>query len=711
MHLSCREGDRGRIETVDSFSPFLWVRDASSFSRDAKVEVKALAGTGDFRAELSFSSRGDYEKFLMQNRGNLSIDSLRSMESQYLLQSRKRLFGDLVFADLRRCQCDIETASSREGRFSDPRRAGDRILAIGLQFDGRTEVLELEEDSDAAEKDLLERFTRRIQEEDPDTLEGHNIFRFDLDYLRVRSRKVGLPCAWGRFGKEASFRNSRLKVAERWIDFPRCDLPGRTVCDTYLMVLLYDITGRELAGYGLKEVALHMGITPKGGEGRTYIPGDQIQGVFHEDRGRFREYLLDDLRETQGVADMLLPTYFAQATSFPMTLQELTLRGASGKIDLLFLEEYFHAKQALPSGGEVSGYVGGFSKSYVEGVYQKILHFDVASLYPSLLLMLGRNPKNDSLGVFIPLLQQLREYRLKYKTLAREEKSSSLRREYFARQAAFKIIINSFYGYLGFPNARFGDPELAAEVTARGREILQSLVQEFSKMGCTILEADTDGIYLSSEEYFDEPARLLEKTQSILPEGIDLEFAGSYQSMFCYKAKNYALYDGEEIMIRGSALRSRGMEPFLKKLTDQLIGFLLGVEDTSPLETLETLRERIEKCQVEINEIAKSENLSQSPEKYLKALNGEKRKPRRASLEAALKMNPVPKMGDRVTYYIAAREKGMTADWQRAHPVGNYDPERAPYDPLYYTKKLDEWRKRYEDFLDGAKSAEQGELF
>jgi len=37
-----------------------------------------------------------------------------------------------------------------------------------------------------------------------------------------------------------------------------------------------------------------------------------------------------------------------------------------------------------------------------------VLHFDVASLYPSLLLAIGRNPRNDTLGVFIPMLRRLR---------------------------------------------------------------------------------------------------------------------------------------------------------------------------------------------------------------------------------------------------------------------------------------------------------------
>ena len=36
--------------------------------------------------------------------------------------------------------------------------------------------------------------------------------------------------------------------------------------DTYLLVQLYDITVREMTGYGLKDVAVHFGITPESGE-------------------------------------------------------------------------------------------------------------------------------------------------------------------------------------------------------------------------------------------------------------------------------------------------------------------------------------------------------------------------------------------------------------------------------------------------------------
>ncbi len=550
--------------------------------------------------------------------------------------------------------------------------------------------------TDAAEKKLLEEGNAALAQADPDVIEGHNIFRFDFDYLRLRCRLHKVPCAWGRHGQRASFQNSRLKVAERWIDFPRCDLPGRAVVDTYLLAHLYDITARELTSFGLKAVAAYFGLG--GGAGRTLIEGDRIAEVFGADRARFCAYLEDDLRETQGLADLLLPTYFEQARAFPILLQDAVLRGTTAKIDLLFLEEYYHARQACPLPPEMAPFEGGFTRSFREGVFRHVLHSDVASLYPSLLLQMQRNPRNDTLGVFVPLLRSLRDYRLKCKELARRAPSEGERAEAQARQAAFKILINSFYGYLGFAGARFGDSELAAEVTRRGRELLQALIAEFERQGCAILEADTDGIYLSSDAWFSRPEALLEKAAAILPPGIELEYDGRYEAMFCYKAKNYALLDGAKIILRGSALRSRGIEPYLQRLMDQLIRFLLGASPDSPLPLAEDTRRRIATRAMPVAELAKSETLGQNPEIYERFV-AEGGKPRRAAAEVALQLTPRPRMGERLSYYITPKSKGRTNDWQRARPVSLFDAASAPYDSDYYNGKLDDWLERYGPFL------------
>jgi DNA polymerase elongation subunit (family B) len=675
----------------------------------AGITIETLKGEAMFERLAHAETLAGYDAFLKTAKLSGGVDAVRPLENQYLIQQRARLYRELSFGQVRRCQLDIETASA-DGSFSDAGRPEDRVLAVGLRCGGKNRLLLLEAATDEAEKKLLIEFNAALAELDPDVIEGHNIFKFDLDYLRQRAKRHKVPCAWGRFGQKASFRTSRLKVAERWIDFPRCDLPGRTVVDTYLLVQLYDITTRELTAYGLKDVAVYFGITDEDRDERTYLDGGKIAETFWADRARFCAYLEDDLRETQGLSDLLLPTYFEQTRTFPILLQEATLRGTTAKIDLLFLEEYYHARQAVPVPLEVAPFDGGFTKSYQEGVFKHVLHFDVASLYPSLLLSIARNPRHDSLGVFIPLLKSLREYRLKFKLLARTAATADERAEAQARQASFKILINSFYGYLGFSGARFGDGELAAEVTRRGRELLQALIEEFSRQGCTILEADTDGIYLASEKDFAAPEKLLARVAPTLPPGIELEYDGSYTAMFCYKAKNYALYDGKKMTLRGSALRSRGIEPFLKKLSRQLLRYLVGASEESPLALLGELRVQLEARALPVTEVAKSESLSMNPDAYERFI-AEGGKPRRASAEAALKMNPRPRMGERIAYFIAPKQKGQTSDWQRAQPVERFNPATAPYDAGYYTDKLDDWTERYGKFI-GVKppGGVQGEL-
>ncbi len=685
----------GREERTEIFKPFAWL--AAETPHDG-VSFERLKGEGIFSWLAHAESLTTFEVFFKAVREGVAIDVLKPYESQWLLQHRARLYAGLKFADLRRCQLDIETGAAEAGAFSDARNAGDRVLAIGLQCGPRRELLTLGEETDAGEKRLLLAFNDLLRELDPDVVEGHNVFKFDLDFLRTRSRRLKVPCAWGRFGLPAEFRNSRMKVAERWIDFARCDMPGRAVIDTYLLIQLYDITAREMTAYGLKDAAVYFGLTPESGEGRTYIDGAEIQHAFRQNREEFLAYLADDLRETRGLADVLLPTYFEQARAFPLLLQEAALRGTAGKVDLLFLEEYYHARASCPAPIEIAPFEGGFTRSFQEGVFKHVLHFDVASLYPSLLLQMGRNPASDTLGVFIPMLRRLREYRLKYKQLARTAPSAAERDEAQARQATFKILINSFYGYLGFSGARFGDGELAAEVTRRGRELLQALIEEFQQHGCTILEADTDGIYLSTDNYFAKPEELLALVGRILSTGIELEYDGTYDAMFCYKAKNYALAAGGVITLRGSALRSRGIEPFLKRLGDQLIAYLLGVSRVSPVAEIERLRRSIAAREQPVADLAKAETLSQNPEAYqLWAAGGGK--PRRAAAEVALQMNPRPRMGERVSYYIGLKAKGQTSDWQRARPLAAHDAAAAPYDPVYYLGKIDDWLERYGRFL------------
>lgn len=708
IHVCHADSSGARRCSSVEFNPFLWTSGAAECSY-AHVFAQSAPPEGGPRAPLDavmrFSSPADMEKYFKGRDKRLPVERISSVENQYLLANSLRMFSGLKFGEIRRVQLDIEVHSV-EG-FPQASRPSDRIIAVGISGFGGGKILEISEMTDSAEKKLLADLQREILSRDPDLIEGHNIFKFDLPYIAERSKRMGVPMDWGRFGAGVQFRKSRLKIAERTFAYTRCDIPGRTVVDTLILVQLYDITAREMPSYTLKESAIHFGISTR--QSRIYIGGDEIKDVFVSDRKRFRAYLSDDLRETAALADNLLPTYVAQVQNFPLTLQECILRGSGMKVESLFLEKYFAAGAALPLPQETEFFEGALSASYEEGVFKNVLHYDVASLYPSLMLVIGKCPRNDYLQVFLRELRQLREYRLHYKNLAKSATDESERREFDARQKSFKILINSFYGYLGLSTAIFGDTSLADEVTARGRDLLVKLMDAFVSEGCSILEADTDGIYLTSPDYYENPEALLEKVIHVLPEGVDLDYDGKYAAMFCYKAKNYALMELDGgIILRGSSFRNRAAEPFLRLLTRMFVEDKLRGEDTSIYAQIEDLRAEISSGKFDVQKLAKSEYISKSPAQYESEI-ASSGKGRRAAMEAALLMSPRPEAGDKVSYYICLSQNSKKLpDWKKARPVDLYDPLSAPYDASYYLKKIDDWRER---FLPQPETPVQTELF
>ncbi len=710
----CRmSADGSRYELKTAFEPFVWTSSAADTDSLESLSER-LEGPKNAPLDmlLRFPSRKAYDDFAKQRDKNLPFMRIPSLENQFLLSRRLRMFSGVRYCDLRILSLDIETHSA-DGSFSNPSKREDRILAFGLRQGGESHILELDDYNDESERQLILKFRNLLLELDPDIIVGHNIFQFDLNYISRRASILGVKLDIGRFGAAPSFRKTRIKIAERTFEYQRCDIPGRTVADTLILAQLYDISQREMPSYSLKECALFFDISSR--KERTYITGSDIKDVFKSDRKRFRAYLSDDLRETEALAAIFLPTYIAQIQNIPMTLQECMLRGTGAKVEYLFLERYLARKARLPDIPPSRVFGGALSASYEVGVFRHVLHYDVASLYPSIMIYLGKCPKNDYLKVFIEILRGLREERLKYKLLAKTSPNPDDRLEYSARQNSFKILINSFYGYLGLSTARFGDCDLAEEITATGREILNALMGRFRDLGCRILEADTDGIYISAPEYFDDPHKLLDKVSDILPAGIELDFDGKYPSMLCYKAKNYALVEDGKMRLKGSALRSRAMEPYLKDISNEILKIELGLSKEDLSKKLLDEKRRIESGEYPVERLAKSEYISLSPSAYeaeiLRAGKG-----RRAAMEAACLMNPRPKSGDRVFYYIAKSSDGKKQpDWKRARPLEGCDLKSNPYDPDYYVGKLRDICERFSEVVPDLQfpdsSPKQGELF
>src|SRR5262249_59968533 len=65
--------------------------------------------------------------------------------------------------------------------------------------------------------------------------------------------------------------------------------------------------------------------------------------------------------------------------------------------------------------------------------------------------------------------------------------------------------------------------------------------------------------------------------ERVLPPGIQLELDGRYAAMLSYKMKNYVLLDTRgKLFIKGSGLRSRGIELFQRLWMEQMFRLLLS---------------------------------------------------------------------------------------------------------------------------------------
>ncbi|MBI3002924.1 MAG: DNA polymerase II [candidate division NC10 bacterium] len=706
--ICCYLREGGRLVTRRApFSPFLLLASTDLLKGYAgAADVEALAG----EAPLRYLARVPGWAEALRLRAHLQKGSGKTAAApdapfrffndpvhQHLLLSGQTHFLGLAFEDLRRLQLDIETYCAPGFEFPNPERETDRITAIALRDStGWERVLSGREWDEAS---MLREVSRELQARDPDILEGHNLFRFDLPYLEARARRHAVPLAWGRDGGALAGHPSRLQVAERTITYTKYEIAGRHVVDTWMLANFYDVAARELEGYGLKEVARHFGLTSPD---RVTIPAHRASWYFDHDPETLCRYALDDVRETEALAALLSRSYLVQAQIFPYSYQNVVLRGTATKIDALLLREYLRQRQAIPLPGPAQPFAGGYTAVKYVGVARSVLHCDVASLYPSLMLKDGLFPRSDTLGVFPVLLTDLRAFRLEAKAAARAAPTERERQGIEALQATFKVLINSFYGYLGFALGHFNDFDQAKRVAAAGRALIRQIVAWLERRGCQVIEVDTDGLYFMPPPTVGEAEAeaLVEELIRTLPAGITLEFDGRYPAMFSYKMKNYALLDeADRLIIRGSGLRSRGLELFQRRWMEEMFRLALTGEREKVPALLERYREAFRRHEFDVEMFMKTETLQESLESYREKVRQKKRNPA-AAYELALKAERPYQPGDQISYYVTGRgrkvkvhEHGkLAAEWDPAHPDENVE---------YYIGKLEELHAKFLPFLQG----------
>jgi len=709
MEIFYRESSHLRREK-ELFRPFILLETPALIEPAwGTVEEIPLAGEGKYRVLALFEHWKLREKILNNLKKKTGFTSGSpgapflfpgDPVHQHLLLSGRTLFKGMAFNDLLRLQVDIETYCPDEYEFSNALRVSDRITFIALSDNRGFELALSGHEMD--EKAMLEKMITLINEKDPDIIEGHNIHKFDLSYISARARRYGVPLAIGRDGSLLSSHPSRLSIAERNITYQKFEVYGRHIVDTWILAQLYDISYRGLESYGLKDIARHFGVAA---EERTYLPPEKLSWYFENEPGLLGDYALDDVRETRSIAEILGYSYFVQTQIFPYSFQNCIVRGNATRIDSLFLRAYLKARRSIPGPSAGKEFEGGYADIFYQGVLQNVVHCDIQSLYPSIMLSFGISPSSDSLGVFTRLLGDLKDFRIKAKECMKRVDGVAERMYYDALQGTFKVLINSFYGYLGFSFGHFSDFEKAAEVTRRGREILAAMIERLKDLGFIIAELDTDGIYFSPRgEGWDEE-KILAELSRVIPEDITVEIDGSYRAMFSYKVKNYALLDYQGRMsIKGSGLKSRGLERFQRQFMEELFMLLLSGSSEKIPALLVEYREKFEHHQFPVRMFCKTETLQESPELYQMTVKAKKRNAS-AAYELALTSGKHFEAGDQVSYYVRGKGKKVRV-FDNCALAREWNPESPDENVEYYIDKLQGLYQKFSSFFSGGELSE-----
>lgn len=700
--------------------PFMWA------SREAALELNRSLPDGYFDAiELEGDNHYQWVIFFdeseklykgraeIYDRVDVQEETFKvSLVEQYLIQSGKTQFLGMQPEDVHRMQLDIEVYSSTES-FPNAEREGDEIIIIALSDNRGFERVLHTSHADVplpdhcveceSEEWLLMELVKTIHRQNPDVIEGHNIFGFDWEYIQDRAEMLGVHLGIGRNGQEPRSFTSKKKFAEREFEYQNFLIDGRSVIDTMFHAIDYDSYKRDLPGLGLKKIARHFGVAAPD---REYVEGRNISNVWDEDPARLLRYALDDVKETKEIGEILSNSTFYITQMLPKTYQQAHLAGTASTLESLFLREYARQRHSVPAPEEGKQKHGGYTDIFRRGVYDNLCYADVSSLYPSIMLNYDIQPERDTLELFQYFLQRLTDMRLDAKQQMNElPPGDPARQELDARQSAQKILINSAYGLCGFRFAKFNDFSEADRVATTGQGLLRRMIEIIEDKGGTPILTDTDGVLfeLPREMTDDEVNEFVAGVSEIMPAGINVDNDGRFDRVLSYRKKNYILKkpDGD-VKITGGSFKSRMIEPFGRAYVKEVALALLERDVQKAHDIHERYKEMIVQRDWHPDDFCKRATIKDSLDVYREKLRSNDNKNPQAQYELAIRLEEVYEQevypGDTVEYYIAGNKpQSRVTGYEDAKLRREWEP--GDENIHWYLKRLKDFSKKFKPFF------------
>lgn len=365
-----------------------------------------------------------------------------------------------------------------------------KIILIGLMNErGESFIIDCLERGEANGIRLLYEI---LDQKKPVFLAHFNGFNFDLPFIHKRGQDLGLSSKFWVSPRDTVFRTAQMfgkpvEYRSFWINH------GATaIIDLYHQALAWDYVNRKLTGFSLKEIPIQLGLRK---EKRLILSHHEMRRIVESgDLTELKEYLIYDLEDSKLLGDLLLPDIYYQKRLLPdWNLQSISTAGMGSKWNDILMKIYQQEKRSVRP-DEVCNYEGGLVVSKA-GLYQNVSKIDVASMYPSIMLMYHVHSRKDTSKYILGVLKYLKAERLRLKEIASRNPGTpegTLARQ---MQGALKVMINSSYGSLGTAGKEYNDYHAAALVTAYGRKILMEMMVALVEAGGAIITADTDGVF------------------------------------------------------------------------------------------------------------------------------------------------------------------------------------------------------------------------
>lgn len=427
-----------------------------------------LKGKQHYKWGKQFTSFDSYIRYRIGHK-NDDIYNIFDVKESLMVKDGFTYYKGMQANEVSILSIDIETTSLKY-------KQGDKVLLISNTFrkNGKIERKLFAYDEYDTQAEMVDAWCQYIQECNPSIICGHNFYSFDLPYLAKVAEDTGTSLALGRDGSDIKFNDYESKVRKdgsQSYSYHKVKCYGRELIDTFFLALKYDIQ-RKYESYGLKNIIKQEGLVV---EGRVYYDASTIKDNYHipEEWDKIKAYCQYDSDEALMLFDLMSPALFYATQITPRPFQ-LMLESATGaQINSIMVRSYLQDGFSIPKSDEEIKYEGAISIG-VPAIYKNVLSFDVASLYPSIMLQYKvENREKDPEGNLLKILEILTEERLRNKKLANETGDKYWK----DLEQSRKVFINSMYGQYGAGGLNFNYPSGAAFITMKGREILDTAIQ------------------------------------------------------------------------------------------------------------------------------------------------------------------------------------------------------------------------------------------